>query len=140
VGGQELSDANQGRAMTAPLAQAAHVSQPGRRLRVLGALAGITGPVLLVAYFTAPALVSWPYAGASPSKLIAYATAHRLLFYSGGWLQVTGALLSMVFFTSATGCSPASSRSPRHRWFSPGSDSPCPGPASCPVCLPILRC
>lgn len=85
-------------AMTPPLAQAAHVSQPGRRLRVLGALAGITGPVLLVAYFTAPALVRWPSAGASPSKLIAYATAHRLLFYSGGWLQVTGALLSIVFF------------------------------------------
>ena len=84
--------------MTTPMAQAAHVSQPGRRLRVLGALAGITGPVLLVAYFTAPALVGWPSAGASPGKLITYATAHRLLFYSGGWLQVTGVLLSIVFF------------------------------------------
>ena len=85
-------------AMTPPLAQAAHDSQPGRWLRVLGALAGITGPVLLVAYFTVPALVGWPSAGASPGKLMAYATAHRLLFYGGGWLQVTGALLSIVFF------------------------------------------
>lgn len=69
-----------------------------RRLRTLGALAGIIGPLLLVAYFSAPALVNWPYAGASPGKLVAYATAHRLLFYGGGWLQATGALLSIVFF------------------------------------------
>lgn len=81
-----------------PPAQAAHASQPGPRLRVLGALAGIIGPVLLVAYFTVPLLVGWPSAGASPGKLIAYATAHPLLFYGGGWLQVTGALLSIVFF------------------------------------------
>jgi hypothetical protein len=46
-------------AVTAPLAPAAHVSQPGQRLRILGALAGITGPVLLAAYFSAPALVRW---------------------------------------------------------------------------------
>jgi hypothetical protein len=85
-------------AMTPPPAQAAHVSQPGRRLRVLGALAGIIGPVLLVAYFAVPELVGWPSAGASPGQLTAYATAHRLLFYGGGWLQVTGALLSIVFF------------------------------------------
>jgi len=85
-------------ALTPPLAQAVHVGRPERRLRVLGALAGITGPVLLAAYFTAPALARWPYAGTSPAKLIAYATAHRMLFYGGGWLQATGALLSIVFF------------------------------------------
>ena len=85
-------------AVTPPLAPAAHGNQPGRCLRVLGALAGITGPVLLAAYFAAPALVRWPDAGASPGTLIAYATAHRLLFYGGGWLQATGALLSIVFF------------------------------------------
>ena len=84
--------------MTPPLARAAPLSQPGRRLRVLGVLAGITGPVLLAAYFAVPALVRWPQSGASPGKLIAYATAHRLLFYGGGWLQATGALLSIVFF------------------------------------------
>jgi hypothetical protein len=85
-------------AMTPPSAKAAHVSQPGRRLRILGALAGIIGPVLLAAYFAIPALVHWPSAGTSPSKLIAYATAHSVLFYAGGWLQVTGALLSILFF------------------------------------------
>jgi hypothetical protein len=91
--------ANSGAAavMTPPLAQAADASRPGRRLRVLAVLAGITGPVLLAAYFFAPALVGWPYAAESPGKLTAYATAHRLLFYGGGWLQATGALLSIVF-------------------------------------------
>ena len=83
--------------MTPPLARAADAGQPGRRLRILAALAGIAGPVLLAAYFIAPALAGWPYAAESPGKLIAYATAHRLLFYAGGWLQVTGALLSIVF-------------------------------------------
>jgi hypothetical protein len=58
-------------AMTPPLAPAAPASQPGRQLRVLGALAGITGPVLLAAYFAAPALARWPSAGASPGTLIA---------------------------------------------------------------------
>jgi hypothetical protein len=60
-------------------------------------LACITGPVLLVAYFVTPAFVSWPSAGESPGKVAAYATAHRLLFYLGGWLQATGALLIVVF-------------------------------------------
>lgn len=83
--------------MTPPLARAADAGQPGRRLRILAALAGIAGPVLLAAYFIAPALAGWPYAAESPGKLIAYANAHRLLFYAGGWLQVTGALLSIVF-------------------------------------------
>jgi hypothetical protein len=96
--GNRGADAITVAAMAPPLAQAAHADQPERRLRVLGALAGIAGPVLLAAYFTAPALVHWPYSGASPAKLIAYATAHRLLFYGGGWLQATGALLSIVFF------------------------------------------
>jgi len=71
---------------------------PASRTRALGGLAGIAGSLLLAAYFTAPALVHWPYAGASPAKLTAYATAHRLLFFGGGWLQATGALLSIVFF------------------------------------------
>lgn len=85
--------------MTPPPAQAADASQPERRLRILGALAGIIGPVLLVAYFSAgiPALTGWPSATESPAKLTAYANAHKLLFYAGGWLQATGALLSVVF-------------------------------------------
>jgi len=84
--------------MTPPWAHAPHVCQPSRRLRTAGALAGIIGPVLLAAYFTTPALVGWPNAGASPEKLTAYANAHQALFYGGGWLQATGALLSIVFF------------------------------------------
>lgn len=83
--------------MTPPQARAAHVSQPGQRLRVLGALAGIIGPVLLAAYFTIPELIGWPNPAESAGRLTAYATAHRLLFYGGGWLQATGALLSIVF-------------------------------------------
>ena len=83
--------------MTPPRAQAADADQPGRQLRILAALAGIAGPVLLAAYFITPALAGWPYAAEPPGKLIAYATTHRLLFYAGGWLQATGALLSIVF-------------------------------------------
>jgi hypothetical protein len=84
--------------MTPPQGQAADPSQPGRRLRMLAAVAGIAGPVLLVAYFFIPSLLgNWPPAGESPGKLAAYATAHRQLFYLGGWLQATGALLSVVF-------------------------------------------
>lgn len=56
-----------------------------------GAAAGIVGPQLLTAYFTAPALAGWPYSGASPEALTAYARSHSLLFYAGGWLQATGA-------------------------------------------------
>ena len=91
------ADKNAVAVMTPPLAQAADLSQPGRRLRILGALAGIIGPVLLAAYFTVPALTNWPGATESPAKLTAYANAHRLLFYTGGWLQGTGALLCVVF-------------------------------------------
>lgn len=69
-----------------------------RRVRRWGAAAGIAGPVLLAVYFATPALVGWPYAGATPDRLIAFATRHALLFYAGGWLQVTGALLSVLFF------------------------------------------
>jgi hypothetical protein len=70
-------------AVTLAVAQAARARQ---RLRFIGVLAGVTGPVLLAAYFTTPAVAGWPYAGTSPGKLIAYASAHRLLFYGGGWL------------------------------------------------------
>ena len=69
-----------------------------KRVERLGAIAGIVGPLLLSAYFAAPALAAWPFSGASPDALIAYARAHELLFYAGGWLQATGALLSSVFF------------------------------------------
>jgi hypothetical protein len=84
--------------MTPPPPQAADDSQPARQLRVLGALAGIIGPALLAAYFVLPALIGWPNATESPGKLTGYANAHRTVFFLGGWLQATGALLSIVFF------------------------------------------
>jgi hypothetical protein len=59
-------------------------------LRVLGALAGITGPVLPAAYFITPALVGWPSAAESPCKLIAYATAHGCCFTAAGGCRPPG--------------------------------------------------
>lgn len=79
-----------------PARPAAKMSR--QRLARLGASAGMLGPLLLVIYFVTPALTGWPYAGASPDTLLGYATGHQLLFYAGGWLQVTGALLSILFF------------------------------------------
>lgn len=62
------------------------------------AAAGLLGAALLVAYFTAPALLSWPFAGDTPAHLAAYALSHQSLFYAGAWLQSTGTLLCAVFF------------------------------------------
>lgn len=84
-------------AITAPPAPSADGSQPGPRLRILAALAGIVGPVLLVAYFVTPLFVGWPSATEPAGKVAAYADAHRVLFYFGGWLQGSGAALSVVF-------------------------------------------
>lgn len=81
-----------------PTARRSSTGMSPNRLGVLGALAGIAGPILLVIYFAAPAVTHWPYAGASPGELVKYANTHALLFYAGGWLQATGALLSIVFF------------------------------------------
>ena len=67
-------------------------------LERIAAAAGFGGAALLVAYFTAPALLSWPYAGDTPTHLAAYAESHQGLFYAGAWLQSTGTLLSVVFF------------------------------------------
>ena len=64
----------------------------------LAAACGIVGPLLLVAYFVAPAVLGWPYAGASPATLTRYALDHSVLFYAGAWLQATGTLLSVIFF------------------------------------------
>jgi hypothetical protein len=69
-------------------------------VRRVGAIAGLVGPALLVAYFATPAFVGWPFAGAGADVLVAYANSHSLIFYLGGWLQVTGAAASVVFFLS----------------------------------------
>ena len=68
------------------------------RLRTVGALCGIVGPLLLAVYFAAPALTNWPYAGASAKQLTAYALDHSMLFYAGAWFQVTGTVLSIFLF------------------------------------------
>lgn len=66
--------------------------------RQAAAACGILGPILLAIYFGAPAVSGWPYAGASPDELVRFADAHAWLFYAGAWLQVTGTLLSIVFY------------------------------------------
>lgn len=68
------------------------------RIRTLAGWFGIAGPLALTIYFVVPALVGWPYAGASEAQLVSYAHTHETLFYAGAWFQVTGALLSVVFF------------------------------------------
>jgi hypothetical protein len=64
----------------------------------LAAVFGLLGPLLLVAYFVAPFLLSWPVAGGTPAQLTAYALNHQTTFYAGAWLQTTGTLLCVVFF------------------------------------------
>ncbi len=62
------------------------------------AVCGIAGPVALTAYFLAPALLNWPYAGAPAAQLTTYAMNHQALFFAGAWFQITGTLLCVVFF------------------------------------------
>ena len=69
-----------------------------QRERTIAAAAGIAGAVLLAMYFLAPAFLAWPYTGASPEAIVAYAGDHAALFFGGAWLQATGTLLSIVLF------------------------------------------
>lgn len=64
----------------------------------LTAASGLVGTVALTAYFLAPAVLGWPFAGASPAQLSLYALDHQALFYGGAWLQSSGTLLAVVFF------------------------------------------
>jgi uncharacterized membrane protein YoaT (DUF817 family) len=79
----------------------------------LTAASGVAGTLALIAYFVAPALLGWPFSGASPARLSTYALDHAGLFYAGAWLQSTGTLLSVIFFlalvrmTGAAGGLPA---------------------------------
>lgn len=66
----------------------------------LTAASGLAGTLALAAYFAAPAFLGWPFAGASPVRLSAYALDHQALFYAGAWLQSTGTLLSVIFFVA----------------------------------------
>jgi hypothetical protein len=69
-----------------------------RTFRKAAALCGIAGPIALTVYFATPAFSNWPYAGASPANLTAYALDHQSLFYAGAWFQATGTLLCIIFF------------------------------------------
>ncbi|HEX7263899.1 MAG TPA: hypothetical protein VF383_06950 [Candidatus Dormibacteraeota bacterium] len=64
----------------------------------LTAASGMAGTLALAAYFAAPAFLDWPFGGASPARLSAYAVDHQVLFYAGAWLQSTGTLLCVIFF------------------------------------------
>src|SRR5262245_35042615 len=68
--------------------------------RSIAGAAGILGAIALSVYFTAPAFLGWPYAGASSDAVMSYANAHATLFYGGAWLQVTGTLLCVILFIS----------------------------------------
>lgn len=83
-----------------------------QRLRTIAALCGIAGPLALSVYFAAPAFTNWPYGGASAVQLIAYANGHQTLFYAGAWLQVTGTLLSVIFFLALVQLAGAVTRFP----------------------------
>ena len=76
----------------------------------LAAACGLAGTAALIGYFAAPAFLSWPFAGASPAQLTAYAVNHQSLFYAGAWLQSTGTLLSVIFFISLVRLAGASGR------------------------------
>jgi hypothetical protein len=71
-----------------------------RSIRRVGSAAGLSGAVALGVYFVAPFIAGWPFGGANPSDLAAYVASHETLFFAGAWLQVTGAVLSAVFFIS----------------------------------------
>ncbi len=81
-----------------------------RALARIGGWCGVVGPLALAVYFGAPALTGWPYAGAAPADLAQYALAHQMLFFAGAWFQVTGTLLSVVFFLAIVQLAGATAR------------------------------
>src|SRR5256885_123253 len=81
-------------------------------LRRLLAASGILGPIALAVYFAAPAFTNWPYAGAPAAQLTSYANSHQTLFFVGAWFQVTGTLLSLIFFLAIVQLAGAATRLP----------------------------
>ena len=80
--------------------------------RVLIALSGILGTVLLGLYFgvgfsTGLAQLS---SAATQTQVVSVATQYRTLWYLGTWLQATGSLLSVVFFLALVQKSGATAR------------------------------
>jgi hypothetical protein len=87
-------------------------SKSERNLRITAAVSGIAGPVALAVYFAAPAFTNWPYAGAPAARLTSYANSHQTLFFAGAWFQVTGTLLSLIFFLAIVHLARAATRLP----------------------------
>jgi hypothetical protein len=80
--------------------------------RVLIALSGIQGTVLLGLYFgvgfsTGLAQLS---SAATQTQVVSVATQYHTLWYLGTWLQATGSLLSVVFFLALVQKSGATAR------------------------------
>lgn len=67
-----------------------------QRTRILVAIAGILGVIVLSAYFFAP----YPQvpANATVGQVTAVATGYANLALLSGWLQITGTMLAAVFF------------------------------------------
>lgn len=73
-----------------------------RRTRLLTALSGILGTILLGLYFGIGAgvgLATLP-PEATQAQIVSMATQYHDLWYLGTWLQGTGTLLSVIFFLS----------------------------------------
>jgi hypothetical protein len=66
-----------------------------RATRALAAICGITGVLLLTAHFLIPGNV--PPDSASLARIVAFAREHRDVILISAWLQVTGAILYVVF-------------------------------------------
>jgi hypothetical protein len=66
-----------------------------RATRVLAAICGITGVLMLTAHFLIPGNV--PPDSASLSRIATFAREHRDVILISAWLQVTGAILYVVF-------------------------------------------
>jgi hypothetical protein len=66
-----------------------------RSTRALAAICGITGVLMLTAHFLIPGNV--PPDSASVARIAAFAREHRAAILASAWLQVTGAILYVVF-------------------------------------------
>jgi hypothetical protein len=66
-----------------------------RATRALAAICGITGVLMLTAHFLIPGNV--PPDSASLARIAAFAREHRDVLLISAWLQVTGAILYVVF-------------------------------------------
>jgi hypothetical protein len=66
-----------------------------RATRALAAICGITGVLMLTAHFLIPG--NAPPDSASLARIAAFAREHRDVLLTSAWLQVTGAILYVVF-------------------------------------------